>query len=406
MHRFTLAAIAASFLAANAHAQSNCAADVTGDGRIDGVDLALVLTGWGVCQSNPTISGVYPPVGPAAGGTPIAIVGVDLGRTASVTIDGVIAPQFSVVSGTTVTAVTPAGSAGARAIVLRDAQGQEIAAANYNYFVSDLSWGTVIEQTPNPSVVTNAELRASIMATGLPWRVRDNGTGIEMLLVPPGTFSMGAGSDVTDPHWQELPVHSVTLTRAYYIARFETTQAQWLARAGSNPAWFQPPNVPTADLNRPVETISWDAINSFLAGSGLRLPTEAEWEFAYRAGTTSAFHGFAGHPAGTADEALVPQIAWIGSNSGGRTHPVGQMLANGFGLFDMGGNVWEYCQDFFAGYSPEPQTDPTGPSKPGGPVVRGGAYHDETLRARASMRGPVLPFEAYPHVGFRVARNP
>jgi formylglycine-generating enzyme required for sulfatase activity len=406
MKCIVLSALAALALNTGVVAQSNCAGDITGDGRIDGVDLALVLTGWGVCQSNPTISGVYPPVGPAAGGTPIAIVGVDLGRTASVTIDGVIAPQFSVVSGTTVTAVTPAGSAGARAIVLRDAQGQEIAAANYNYFVSDLSWGTVIEQTPNPSVVTNAELRASIMATGLPWRVRDNGTGIEMLLVPPGTFSMGAGSDVTDPHWQELPVHSVTLTRAYYIARFETTQAQWLARAGSNPAWFQPPNVSTADLNRPIETISWDAINSFLAGSGLRLPTEAEWEFAYRAGTTSEFHGFAGYPSGTADDALVPQIAWIGSNSGGQTHPVGQRLANGFGLFDMGGNVWEYCQDHFAGYTAEPQTDPTGPSKPNWPVARGGQYQGESWAARASMRGPVPPFEVYPFGGFRVARNP
>jgi formylglycine-generating enzyme required for sulfatase activity len=406
MHRFTLAAIAASFLLANANAQSNCAGDVSGDGQVNGVDLSIVLTSWGVCQANPTISGVYPPVGPASGGTPIAIVGVDLGRTASVTIDGVIAPQFTVVSGTTVTAVTPAGSAGARAIVLRDAQGQQIAAATFNYFVSELSWGTVLEQAPNPNVVTNASLRASIMATGLPWRVRDNGTGIEMLLVPPGTFAMGAGADVTDPHWQELPVHSVTLTRAYYIARFETTQAQWLARAGSNPAFFQPPNVTTTDLNRPVETISWDAINSFLVGSGLRLPTEAEWEFAYRAGTTSEFHGFAGHPAGTADDALVPHIAWIGSNSGGQTHPAGQRLANGLGLFDMGGNVWELCEDNFAGYSPEPQVDPTGPGGRGNPVVRGGAYHDETLRARASMRGPLLRTDAYPHVGFRVARNP
>jgi formylglycine-generating enzyme required for sulfatase activity len=406
MKFIVLSALASLALNTGVVAQSNCAGDITGDGRIDGVDLALVLGGWGVCQANPTISGVYPPTGPAAGGTPIAIVGVDLGRTASVTIDGVIAPQFTVVSGTTVTAVTPAGSAGARAIVLRDAQGQQIAAANFSYFVSELPWCNVLEQTPSPSVVTSAALRETIMATGLPWRVRDNGTGIEMVLVPPGTFEMGAGADVADPHWQELPVHTVTLTRAYYIARFETTQAKWLARAGSNPAWFQPPNVPTADLNRPVETISWDAINSFLAGSGLRLPTEAEWEFAYRAGTTTEFHGFTGHPAGTADDALVPQIAWIGSNSGGQTHPVGQRLANGLGLFDMGGNVWELCQDYFAGYSPEPQVDPTGPIEPGGPVVRGGAYHDETLRARASMRGPVLPFEAYHHVGFRVARNP
>ena len=96
MKRITLAILTACAVSTGVHAQSNCAGDISGDGQVNGVDLALVLTSWGVCQANPAIGGVYPPTGPAAGGTPIAIVGVDLGRTASVTIDGVIAPQFSV----------------------------------------------------------------------------------------------------------------------------------------------------------------------------------------------------------------------------------------------------------------------------------------------------------------------
>jgi formylglycine-generating enzyme required for sulfatase activity len=387
------------------HAQSGCTGDISGDGQVNGVDLALVLTSWGPCTSGAAISGVFPQSGSTAGGTPIAIVGVDLGATASVTIGGVAVQSFTVVSPTVVTAVTPAGSVGAKSLALRNSQGQQIASAPFAYFATSVPWGSVLEQQPDPTVITNPPLRNAIIATGMPWRVRDNATSIEMLLVPPGTFGMGAGADVADPHWQELPQHQVTLTRAYYISRTEVTQAQWVARMGSNPAYFQPPNIPSSNLNLPIESVSWDSVHQFLAGTGLRLPTEAEWEFAYRGGTTTAFHGAAPFPNGTADEAWAPQIAWIGVNSAGRTHPVGEKFANGLGLRDMGGNVWEFCEDLFDGYSAKPQTDPTGPEQ-GGPVVRGGAYHDEAIRARASMRGPVLSWEVYAHVGFRVARNP
>ena len=121
------AAVASLILCSAASAQTNCNADISGDGAVNGVDLAEVLANWGVCQANPTISGVYPPTGPTQGGTAIAIVGVDLGNTASVTIDGVLAPQFDVVSATVVTAVTPPGTTGSRSVVLRDKQGQQIA---------------------------------------------------------------------------------------------------------------------------------------------------------------------------------------------------------------------------------------------------------------------------------------
>jgi formylglycine-generating enzyme required for sulfatase activity len=412
MQRITLAAVATFFLVANAHAQSNCAGDISGDGQVNGVDLSIVLTSWGVCQANPAISGVYPPVGPAAGGTPIAIVGVDLGRTASVTIDGVIAPQFSVVSGTTVTAVTPAGSAGARAIVLRDAQGQQIAAASYSYFVSDLSWGTVIEQTPNPSVVTNASLRASIMATGLPWRVRDNGTGIEMLLVPPGTFDMGCTQPAINYGCQgvDLPVHTVTLTSGFYIGRYEVTQAQWQARIGSNPSRFREGNGFPNSAQRPVEQVSWNTVQGFLGGTGLRLPTEAEWEYACRAGTTTPFHSGPGFPNGTTDGSLVGQIAWYYYNtcSGGpgcQTMPVGGKVANALGLHDMLGNVWEWCGDWWSDYTSAPQTNPTGPRVGSNRVLRGGCWN-VTDPVSSSIRIYVTPTDPSDLIGFRVARNP
>ncbi len=405
MRYLATALLCVASLVGSAYGQSDCTGDISGDGRTDGVDLAIVLTNWGPCNPGSAISGVYPQSGSTAGGTPIAIVGVDLGATASVTIDGVAVQSFSVVSPTVVTAVTPPGGTGAKTLALRNAQGQQIASASFAYFATSVPWGSVLEQQPDPTVITNPALRNAIVASGMPWRVRDNTTGIEMLLVPAGTFGMGASADVADPHWQELPQHQVTLTRAYYISRTEVTQAQWVARMGSNPAYFQPPNIPTSNLNLPVESVSWDSVHQFLAGTGLRLPTEAEWEFAYRGGTATAFHGAAPFPNGTADEALAPQIAWIGVNSAGRTHPVGEKLANGLGLRDMGGNVWEFCEDLFDGYSAKPQTDPTG-AEQGGPVVRGGAYHDEAIRARASMRGPVLSWEVYAHVGFRVARNP
>lgn len=405
MTRIVISFLSAFALTTAAHAQSGCSSDISGDGQVNGVDLAMVLSDWGPCTTGAAISGVFPQSGSTAGGTPIAIVGVDLGATASVTIDGVSVQSFSVVSPTVVTAVTPPGTVGAKTIALRNSQGAQIAVATFAYFTTSLPWGTVIEQLPDPTVVTDTALRNAIVATGMPWRVRDNATGIEMLLVPAGTFGMGAGADVADPHWQELPQHQVTLTRAYYISRTEVTQAQWVARMGSNPAYFQPPNIPSSNLSLPIESVSRDSVHQFLVGTGLRLPTEAEWEFAYRGGTTTAFHGAAPFPNGFADEALAPQIAWIGVNSAGRTHPVGEKLANGLGLHDMGGNVWEFCEDLFDGYSAKPQTDPTGPEQ-GGPVVRGGAHHDEALRARASMRGPVYSWEVYAHVGFRVARNP
>jgi formylglycine-generating enzyme required for sulfatase activity len=282
-------------------------------------------------------------------------------------------------------------------------------------------WATLLEALPDPAVVFDPTLRAAIMATGLAWRVRDSVTGIELLLIPPGTFEMGCasgsycGNNPLDPG---TPVHAVTLTDAYYLGRYEVTQGQWTAAIGSNPSWFTTPSqeVPAADVpERPVERVSWAMIQPFLLASGMRLPTEAEWEYACRAGTVMAIHGTYVRPQGSDfDLPHIRSIAWFGGvfpwgNSGMQTRPVGQLLSNGFGLHDMQGNVLEWTNDWYAPYSADQQVDPLGPASGEFKVVRGGQWYDND-GLPASQRwqlSPTSTFEGIPGlVGFRVARNP
>jgi formylglycine-generating enzyme required for sulfatase activity len=262
---------------------------------------------------------------------------------------------------------------------------------------------------PDPAVVTNANLRNAIIATGLPWRVRDNATQIEMVLIPPGTFNMGCSASlIYGCYPSESPVHSVTLTSAFYLGRYEVTQAQWTARVGSNPSAFQGASYPDAAI-RPVEQVSWNSVQGFLAGSGLRLPTEAEWEYAYRAGTQTAFHSMPGLPNGTSDDAFVGTISWNPLNSSSQTHAVGQKAANGYGLHDMSGNVWECVSDWYGAnyYASSPSVNPTGPLSGTFRVVRGGSWGTLGENLRSSIRGnTITPNSVSSRGGFRVARNP
>ena len=140
--------------------------------------------------------------------------------------------------------------------------------------------------------------------------------------------------------------------------------------------------------------------------TGLRLPTEAEWEYAYRAGTTTAFHSYPAQPTGFNDDTLFGNIAWYNSNSDFQTHAVGGKLANGLGLHDMAGNVWECCQDWYVPYSSASVTNPTGPTTGFSHLLRGGDWGCSSDHFRASLRNYVTPDGFTYYNGFRVARNP
>jgi formylglycine-generating enzyme required for sulfatase activity len=264
------------------------------------------------------------------------------------------------------------------------------------------TWATLVEATPDPAVVTDATLRAAITASGLAWRVRDTATQMEMLCVPAGTFVMGCtASNQYECFGNENPAHSVTLTQAFYMGRYEVTQGQWVAKMGSNPSYFQ--GQPDS-ASRPVERVSWDTIQGYLNVTSMRLPSEAEWEYACRAGTTTAFSN------GSSDDATVVNIAWYAINTKNQTHAVGGKSANALGLHDMLGNAWEWVNDWYDGtyYSVSPSTNPLGPVSGTDRMFRGGSWRDDTNYVRSASRYSYAPSNSGSgaNVGFRVVRNP
>jgi formylglycine-generating enzyme required for sulfatase activity len=260
------------------------------------------------------------------------------------------------------------------------------------------AWAILIEALPDPAVVTNPALRTAIAATGLAWRVRDTATQIEMLLVPPGAFEMGCvqGSTQYACTPEELPVHPVALTAPIYLGRYEVTQTQWMVKMGSNPSYFQGPSPD----RRPVEYVSWNSIQNFLELTGTRLPTEAEWEYACRAGTRTPLYN------GSSDDSTLGALAWYVGNCT-QTQAIGGKAANALGFHDMLGNVWEWVRDGWGSFVVEAQVNPTGPEASES-VVRGGCYADGTngISLRSSFRYPVQRNWADRYFGFRVARNP
>jgi formylglycine-generating enzyme required for sulfatase activity len=220
-------------------------------------------------------------------------------------------------------------------------------------------------------------------------------SGMQFVQIQPGEFTMGCSPDDGECYNDESPAHRVRITKAFQIGKYEVTQEQWQAAMGSNPSRFQ-------DTTLPVETVSWDDVQEFLrrlnsGGDGYlyRLPTEAEWEYAARAGTTGRYAG-----AGTLDEA-----AWYSGNS---TRPVGQKQPNAWGVYDMLGNVWEWCQDWYdaASYYPSSQqADPTGPAAGAYRILRGGSWVFVAGTARVSYRNRDLPGYRNNNAGFRCVRE-
>ena len=216
-----------------------------------------------------------------------------------------------------------------------------------------------------------------------------------MVYVEGGTFMMGATSEQgSDAYDREKPAHQVTLS-SFSIGRYEVTQEEWKAVMGSNPSYFKGKKLP-------VEKVSWDDCQKFirklnqLTGKQFRLPTEAEWEYASRGGSKSRGYKYAGGND-------LGSVAWYNGNSGGKTHDVGQKQPNELGLYDMSGNVWEWCQDWYGDYSSSFQTNPTGSSSGSYRVYRGGSWSDLARFCRVSYRDGDAPgFRIY-DLGLRLA---
>ena len=222
-----------------------------------------------------------------------------------------------------------------------------------------------------------------------------NGVKFTMVPVEGGTFTMGATSEQGSDAWgKEKPAHKVTLSD-YYIGQTEVTQALWKAVMGSNPSDSKGDNLP-------VEQVSWDDCQVFiqnlnqLTGKQFRLPTEAEWEYAARGGRKSRGYKYAGGN----DIGLV---AWYTGNSGDETHTVATKQANELGVYDMSGNVWEWCSDRYGDYQSSSQSDPQGPSSGSDRVYRGGGYYSDAVYCRVSYRIDFTPDYRHFDLGLRLS---
>lgn len=380
----------------------------------DGILLGSVFTYIDAPTITAAPDGVWPSAGPTVGGMPFIVEGTDLTGATLVTVGGVPATGVVVVNSTKITAVSPAGTTGLQAVSVTTPGGtatQLDAMELVNVTVP--AWATPLEIFVDDVVVTRSHIRDAIEFQERPWRVRDIQTGIEFVLIPPAIYDMGCSdSDYYPCAANELPVHAELVSSAFYMARTEVTQAQWTARMGSNPSSFRSNSfaVPLALVpNRPVERVNFLAIQNFLAVTGARLPTEAEWEYACRADTETAFHGWGAGTdrtnSGTNDDSLLPNIAWYSRNSIYQTRPVAQRSANGFGLFDMSGNVAEWVSDEYALYESD---GVGGPVQTGTPprVVRGGAWRDASNNCRSSRRLAYPPSTRSNTIGFRVVKDP
>ena len=239
---------------------------------------------------------------------------------------------------------------------------------------------------------------------GQEWQ--DPVSGIDVVWVPEGCFQMGCVSGVQCRE-AEKPVHEVCLD-GFWMGKYEVTQAQWQQVMGENPSHFKKPLVNQDTSNHPIEGMSWHDVQEFLqrlneqAGKAMyRLPSEAEWEYAARAGTQTAYSF--GNDAGRLGE-----YAWYAENSGDMTHPVGELKPNTWGLYDMHGNVGEWCQDWYAAtyYSDSPKENPPGPASGSGHVSRGGLWFSLVRGCRSAFRAWDLPDLRGNEIGFRLVRTP
>jgi formylglycine-generating enzyme required for sulfatase activity len=222
-----------------------------------------------------------------------------------------------------------------------------------------------------------------------------NSIDMEFVRIEAGTFQMGSN----DGEDYEKPVHTVRISRPFYLGKYEVTQAQWEAVMGNNPSQFK------GNANHPVENVSWDDVQEFIrrlnakeGGARYRLPTEAEWEYVARAGTTT-------HWSFGDSESQLGRYTWYDGNAKRQTHPVGQLQPNPWGLYDMHGNVYEWVQDWYGKYASDTAVDPAGPSSGSVRVDRGGSWGSTARNCRSALRFLGAPGGRVDDLGFRLLRE-
>lgn len=233
-----------------------------------------------------------------------------------------------------------------------------------------------------------------------------NSIGMKLALIPKGTFMMG--SPTSEEHrWDNEEQHQVTISKDFYLGITEVTQGQYEKVMGTNPSSFQGDEIKGSSANHPVEQVSWEDAVEFCkklselpeekkAGRVYRLPTEAEWEYACRAGSNTAYSF------GKSARSLGDYASFKG-NSNQQTHPVGEKKANAWGLYDMHGNVWEWCSDWYGEYPTGTVTDPIGPQEGPDRVFRGGGWLLVATDCRSANRYRDVPSFRSSINGFRVA---
>jgi formylglycine-generating enzyme required for sulfatase activity len=210
--------------------------------------------------------------------------------------------------------------------------------------------------------------------------------GLAYVWIPPGRFTMGCSPGDEECSDREKPAHEVTITEGFWMGKTPVTQEAYERVMGKNPSYFKGPRLP-------VEQVTWDEAKAYCKAASVRLPSEAEWEYAARAGSAAARYG------------NLEEIAWYDGNSGGKTHEVGQKQANGFDLYDMLGNVWEWVADWYDEkyYGRSPATDPSGPVRGQIRVLRGGSWDFVPRGARAWYRNGTERSDRKSEFGFRCA---
>jgi formylglycine-generating enzyme required for sulfatase activity len=224
-----------------------------------------------------------------------------------------------------------------------------------------------------------------------------NSLGMKFVWIPPGTFMMGSPEQEAERDKSEIQ-HKVTLTSGFYLGMCTVTQEQWQALMKDNPSRAK------KEKNLPVENVSFDECLEFLKkmgdkdGQRYRLPSEAEWEYACRAGSKSCYC-FGDDPK------LLGEYAWYRDNAGEKPHPVAQKKPNRWGLCDMHGNIWEWCADWYGAYPKDAVVDPKGPEKGTSRVLRGGSFYSPSSFVRCSIRGYFDPAKRGLNIGFRAAKS-